>query len=70
MPAVKKNKEREKSHSAYDPSLFTRYMCVHFGLWMDCVKTGSIDCVQLCSIVHVHVCIQLLGVLCVSAPVL
>ena len=24
MPAVKRNKEREKMHSAYDPSLFTR----------------------------------------------
>ena len=28
MPAVRKNKEREKTHSAYDPSLFTRYVCV------------------------------------------
>ncbi len=23
MPAVRKNKEREKAHSAYDPTLFT-----------------------------------------------
>ena len=29
MPAVKRNREREKSRSTYDPSLFTGYVYIH-----------------------------------------